>query len=327
MSPIPSNLTENSPVKGVQGDKKPYRRNHGTSRQLFIILVLVSFIAGLWSGYSLGMNKHDRIVMKEMTDIAKIREEVNLPGGYPLGIQYGDIGPQLLAAGAFKLDEFVDLYKRAGRSLTEDQLMVLTDNSDQEVIFSQQNAYFLLNLFWALGLTNQNPVLDEGPIMQGGKEKVINYASTGGWTLAARPVKDLFSSTPIAKLTSEQQKRLEEVTIAIYRPCCDNPTHFPDCNHGMAMLGLLELMASQGANNDEMYQAAKYANAYWYPNQTVELAVYFSARYKSDFSDAEARQFVSQSYSSLSAYRNVHQWLSNNNLLPQPTGSGNNCGV
>jgi hypothetical protein len=327
MNPIQSDLTENPPVRKVQGDKKPHRKNRSYSKQLFIILVLVSFIAGLWSGYSLGMNKHDRMVKKEVTDIGKIREKVNPPGGYQLGIWYGDIGPRLLAAGAFKLDEFVDLYKRAGRTLTEDQLMVLTEGSEKEVVFTQSNANFLLNLFWALGLTNQNPVLDQGPIMQGGKENMMNYASTGGWTLAARPVNDLFSSTPIVKLTSDQQERLEEVTIAVYRPCCDNPTHFPDCNHGMAMLGLLELMASQGASKDEMYLAAKYANAYWYPIQTVELAVYFTTRYKLDFTAADARQLVSPQYASLSAFRNVHQWLSNNNLLPQPTGSGNNCGV
>jgi hypothetical protein len=48
-----------------------------------------------------------------------------------------------------------------------------------------------------------------------------------------------------------QQKRLEEVTIGVFRPCCDNPHAFPDCNHGMAMLGLLELMA-RDASVDEM---------------------------------------------------------------------------
>lgn len=50
----------------------------------------------------------------------------------------------------------------------------------------------------------------------------------------------------------------------------------------MAMLGLLELMASQGASVDEMFQAAKYANAYWYPQQSLELATYFKAAQKAE---------------------------------------------
>ena len=47
-------------------------------------------------------------------------------------------------------------------------------------------------------------------------------------------------------LTPEQQALVEKVSKGIYRPCCGNSVYFPDCNHGMAMLGLLELMASQG---------------------------------------------------------------------------------
>ena len=40
-------------------------------------------------------------------------------------------------------------------------------------------------------------------------------------------------------------KIVEEIAGNIYRPCCGNSTAFPDCNHGMAMLGLIELMVSQ----------------------------------------------------------------------------------
>ena len=67
---------------------------------------------------------------------------------------------------------------------------------------------------------------------------------------------ELYSSAAIAQLTAEQQARLEEVAKGAFRPCCGNGTHFPDCNHGMALLGLLELMASQDASVDEMFLAA-----------------------------------------------------------------------
>ena len=74
------------------------------------------------------------------------------------------------------------------------------------------------------------------------------FASTGGWTLGVKKATELYASTKIMSLTDEQQARLLEVASQVYRPCCNNPTHFPDCNHGMAMLGLLELMASQDAS-------------------------------------------------------------------------------
>jgi hypothetical protein len=131
----------------------------------------------------------------------------------------------------------------------------------------------------------------------------------------------------LAILTPAQQERLEEVATRVYRPCCNNPTHFPDCNHGMAMLGLLELMASQDASTEEMFAAAKYANAYWYPNETFELAQFFKVTQDMDFADVDGQLLLSRNYSSGSGFQAVRQWLTVNNLLPQDSGSGSNCGV
>jgi hypothetical protein len=95
----------------------------------------------------------------------------------------------------------------------------------------------------------------------------------------------------------------------------------------MAMLGLLELMASQGASEDDMFQAAKYANAYWYPQQTLELATYFKVAEKADFDKTGSRQLVSQRFSSRTGFQTVHQWLATNGLLQQAPGGSNSCGV
>ena len=211
--------------------------------------------------------------------------------------------------------------------MTEEHLAILKEGSNDLIVIDRQNAYFLLNFFWAFGLTNQNPILTEGPMMQGGEEKVIEFASTGGWTLASRPVAELYASTPIVSLNIIQQERLEKVATQVYRPCCNNPTHFPDCNHGMAMLGMLELLASQDASEAEMFAAAKYANAFWYPGQTMELATFFKVNQKVDFARLDARLLVGPNYSSSAGFQRVHQWLANNNLLPQGSGEGGGCGV
>jgi hypothetical protein len=127
-----------------------------------------------------------------------------------------DIGPQLLEVGAIDYDRFVQTYRQAGQPLTEAQTALLKEGSDAPVVIGRENAYFLLNFFWALRLANQNPLLDKGPMMQYGEENVDRFASTGGWTI---------SRASIIPLT-------------------------------MAMLGLLELMAAQGATVDEMFEAA-----------------------------------------------------------------------
>jgi len=131
----------------------------------------------------------------------------------------------------------------------------------------------------------------------------------------------------IISLTEEQQKRLEEVAAGVYRPCCDNPTHFPDCNHGMAMLGLLELMASQGASVGEMFEAARYVNAFWFPRQALELAILFKTSKNLDFSQVDASQVIGPQLFSGSGFQSVHQWLAQNGVLDPNSGGGGSCGV
>ena len=43
------------------------------------------------------------------------------------------------------------------------------------------------------------------------------------------------------------------------------------------MLGLLELMASQGISEDEMYRTALLVNSYWFPETYINLARYFNS--------------------------------------------------
>jgi hypothetical protein len=259
--------------------------------------------------------------------MAGLDNQVNPPKGYSLPARYGDIGPQLLEAGAIDYDRFVQVYERVGQPLTEEQQAILREGSEDQIVIDRQNAYFLLNFFWAFGLANQNRILTEGPMADYNQGDIMGFASTGGWTLATKPVKEFYASVPIVQLTPARQTQLEEIAGQIYRPCCNNPAHFPDCNHGMAMLGLLELMAFQGASQAEMFTAAKYANAYWYPRQSMELAAFFKANQKIDYAQVDARQLLSAKYSSGSGFQTVHQWLVANGVLEQAPGGGNSCGV
>jgi hypothetical protein len=173
----------------------------------------------------------------------------------------------------------------------------------------------------------QLDALTDGLMMSKGPEQAGRFASTGGWTVGTKSPNELYASTAFISLTPEQQARLERVAQNVYRPCCDNPTHFPDCNHGMAMLGVLELLASQDASEDEMFAAAKHLNAFWFPQQTYELATFMKMTQRVDFADVDAREAVSGKYFSGSGFQNLHQWLVANNGLEQSPSSGNSCGV
>ncbi len=310
----------------------PTKRSHKLrSVAIKSLILLLTFVVGGFSGYTVGHRLVQEQTSSSESDqqasMAAMMEQVNPTKGYEISANFGDVGSQLVAAGAIDMAKFTSLYQQQNQPLTSLQMDILTKDTASKIVITPQNAYFLLNFFWALGLTNENKILTEGEMTSGGKSKVGGFASTGGWTLGTKAANDLFASTKIMPMTDEQQARLEEVTVGVYRPCCNNPTHFPDCNHGMAMLDLLELMASQNASTDEMYKAAKYANAFWYPQQTLEVATLFKFMQKVDFVDADAKTLVSRQYSSGSGFQAVHQYLSQNGLLEQAPSSGGSCGV
>lgn len=329
----PQSASNDAPLTELTESQLPpshhRQRTNPTARKALFTLVV--FILGLGSGYLMGRRStsadSSSADASSKNKVTAMLHQINPPEGYTIPARFGNIGPQMLDAGAIDLNQFTQTYQQAGKPLTDEQMAILTKGSSSQIVINAENAYFLLNFFWAFGLTNQNPVLTEGPMVAKGEDQVGNFASTGGWTIGTRPATELYASTLIISLTAEQQDRLMEVATAVYRPCCDNPTHFPDCNHGMAMLGLLELMASQNATVEEMFGAAKYVNAFWYPQQMLEIATYFDANENVTFAEANSRQVVSRQYSSGSGFKAVHQWLASNSLLEQIPNSGGGCGV
>ena len=250
-----------------------------------------------------------------------------LPLTYAAPVQFGQIGPQLLKTGTIDYDTLAAAYQQAGQPLTPAQRDILREGSDAPVVFDPDSAYFLLNFFWALGLTNRNPVLLEGPLPQYAGEAIDRFASTGGWTAGTQPVTALYASQTLVALTAAQQSRVEEAAAAVFRPCCDNPTLFPDCNHGMAMLGLLELVAANDAATDDLFDVAKHANAFWFPQQMAETAAYFRHTQGTGFAETGAKVVVAQDVFSATGFRRVHQWLADNGRLPGSPESGGGCSL
>ncbi|MCL5003759.1 MAG: hypothetical protein M1352_00640 [Patescibacteria group bacterium] len=256
----------------------------------------------------------------------KIFSGINPEKGYGIDAPFGNLGPQMIDLGVIDLTKFEDAYKNNGRELTDGELAVLTRGSPGKVKIDRQNAPFLLNFFWALGLANKSKILSGGQMIKYGKEPLGGFASTGGWTLGKGNALNYYADADLIPLTVEQEALVEKVASGVYRPCCDNPASFPDCNHGMALLGVLELLAGNGASESEMGEAAKYFNAFWFPENYYDLALYFQSRKGESFSQVSGQEILGRNYSSASGWQNIKKEIA------QSAGSdtsrqSSSCGV
>lgn len=75
-----------------------------------------------------------------------------------------------------------------------------------------------------------------------------------------------------------------------------------------------------------MYDAARYSNAFWFPQHAMQLAVYFHATTGHSFAEVDPRVVVSAQYSYGSDSVAAQSWLAENDQLPQAPGGGS-CGV
>ena len=75
-----------------------------------------------------------------------------------------------------------------------------------------------------------------------------------------------------------------------------NSTLFQDCNYGSALLGLLELAASQGATVKGLYGLALAANSFWFPDNYVKTALYFSLFHNEAWNDVDRSWFSGRSF-------------------------------
>lgn len=249
-------------------------------------------------------------------------EKTVLPAeGVDLSIKWSDLGKQLIDKGVIDKTKFEQLFSQRGGLGTEEQKL-LSGSGNGSIRMTKANADFLLDLFWAFGLANKNDVLDKGEMMRDPKQ-VGNFASTGGWTLAKGQATDYYSKFKLVGLTPEQQTRVENTSKGIYRPCCGNSTHFPDCNHGMAMLGLLELMAANGLSEQEMYKKALVVNAFWFPQTYLEMAAYYAERGTS-WDKVDSKEALGVNFSSAQGYRQMRSQIKS---LPQVQQGGGSCGA
>ena len=234
-------------------------------------------------------------------------------------IGWSGLSRKLTESGVLDREKFLALARQRG-SYTE--ALRLLDGDDETVrAVTPKTAGLYLNLLWGFGLGNQNSILISGPMSDPRFGGAGGFASTGGWTLSGGSPMDHYAAHPFLVLSAEEQEFVERASKSIFRPCCDNPAHFPDCNHGLAMLGLVELGASQGLNEEELYQLALVANRFWFPDTYITIAQYFG-QLGQDWQTVEPRVILGADYSSGSGFAKIKE-----QVVRSERSLGTSCGV
>lgn len=245
--------------------------------------------------------------------------------GHHSKISLGDAIIKVVDGGAIDRGKFFRLYSGSGGYPAELK-DVLTEPSRDRIHLTSDNVNYYTNLLWPLGLSNHMAANAESPINGDGLD---SFASTGGWPLGqAENGAAYFNKLSIVPLTPEQEARVVAIAQSTYRPCCDNSTFFQDCNHGSALLGLLELGASQELSDEELYREALAFNSFWFPDAYIQTALYFEVFHKVAWNRVDPPTIMGFDYSALSAWqRNVARRVASVPGLVPGAGGGAGCGA
>ena len=252
--------------------------------------------------------------------VAALKQEVLPQKGYHTNLKWKDLGKKLVEAGAIDKTKYEQIF--TSQSDGADHMKYLDGSWDENITINEQNARFMVNTLWALGLVNKSKVLDEGP-MRGEGVETGNMASTGGWTLGSKGAMEIYSSAEIVPLTDEQQDLVKRIADNVFRPCCGNATSFPDCNHGMAALGYIEWAVYNGLSEQQIYKDLLVFNSFWFPQNYVEMAVYFDKQ-GTKWKDVDPKLALSSAYSSAQGAQRIKQSIQN---VPGVGGGGGGCSV
>lgn len=281
---------------------------------VFFLVLNSSMAVGVLEYYLMKRNFNKTLTelaekTKSPDDLVKILKQEVLPqSGYILSVTWNDIGSQLLESGVIDKEKYESQFAQEPQA--KPYMKYLTQSSKDHLIINENNSHFMVNTLWALGLVNKSKILDKGSMKTYGQGDVMSFASTGGWNLGSKPTGELYSSEEIIKLTPEQENLVEKIAKNVYRPCCNNNTEFPDCNHGMAALGYIQLAVKQGIPEKQIYKDLLALNSFWFPQSYVEMAVFMNKQ-NTKWKDVDPQLALSARYSSSQGSQQIKQAIQN----------------
>ena len=285
------------------------------------ILLAVNAVLAALVVYDLVLEKTSSNQTLESKEVQELRAQIFPAEGYHTSLVWGDIGKKLVEAGAIDEEQYRDLFRSPAEG--KEEMDILAGNSSKPIGINENNSRFVLNTLWAFGLIQKSKVLDEGP-MKSDDYAVMDFASTAGWTLSTKPVEEIYSSQNLVELNGFQQDLVKKIAENVYRPCCGNHTAFPDCNHGMAALALIEIEVSAGIPEEQIYRDVLVFNSFWFPQTYLEIAAYFKDQ-GVKWEAVDAKTVLGFDYSSAEGAQMISTAV--RNILPQTDSGGGSCGI
>ncbi len=297
--------------------------NFSRRRMLFSTLAL-------GAAYGLGLGSREIYGYLKRLPYERAAAAVMPKDGIATGLVLDDAIARLVAGGAMMPEKMTAVYEKRG-GLPDWVTKLLKGEPAGEIELSSATVPYLLNLLWPLGIANKAAFNLRHPIAE---RSLPRLASTGGWILGVEKNGAMYyNKVEAVPLNEEQDAMVERMAGVIYRPCCDNAALFPDCNHGAAMLGFLQVAAAQGLPEERIWELAKMLNGFWYPQQYTAMALLFDLRDGQDWDEVSPKTVLGRQHSSISGWRsNVDAQFS---ALAQPgdapsravRGGGGGCSV
>lgn len=279
--------------------------------------VLMGVLAGFAAGAVAGAGGHRiwTVLGGPKATFRDVLAQVVPREGIPTGLVFGDVLQKIIAAGVLEPAKLRSAYAKRG-GLPSWVAALLAGPSDAPIRLSTETAPYLLTLLWPVGLATRASFNADSPT---NGTYLPRLASTAGWTLGREANgAAFFDKVDALTLTPAQEALVQHVAERTFRPCCDNSALFQDCNHGSAMLGILELAASQGMEKAKLEQIALSANSFWFPREYLKTALFFSLFERRSWEEVPPAELLDANYSSASGWQeNVNIALQMTSLIPR----------
>src|SRR3989344_6568778 len=123
------------------------------------MLPMAVVVAGiLIAGAVLSKDRFTPIQADSSRQIPALEKSVLPETGVVLPIAWGDLGSRLVSAGVIDAVKLKSIYGEQG-AFTDEYKKLLLGQNDEQLKITNENAGYLLNLFWALGLASKNEIL------------------------------------------------------------------------------------------------------------------------------------------------------------------------
>lgn len=268
----------------------------------FVIAILIYQLTAIFGGLSakdVGSIKEGTITTEsgEEIVISDFIEIVTPKAGFKTSVRWGDIVAKMVKEGVLDPQKLEGILTKNYSQEMKPEWKAVLVGEDTTLSIDNDNAVFMMYVLWTLAKHNNNQILTSSPIASYFENYDIGVGRPG------------YGDVLLLSLTSEQQAIAKKVAENAYRPCCGNSTAAPDCSHGFSALGLIELMASQGFSEKEIFDTFIQFNSFWFPETYIKNALYFKATEGLDWKDVSKELVAGAEYSTLQGSYKAKNYL------------------